>query len=75
MDTVSVPRGLSSSRGSGKTTSTVYTSCINAELGEYYFTTCSSRRIRCVDIKRAQLDADTMLVYEMDEEESVVYLN
>jgi len=64
MDTVSVPHGLVIGNN-GKPRFTLYTSCINAEAGEYYFTTYSSRRIRFLDMKKAPLDKAELIAYDM----------
>ncbi len=40
----------------GKWDITVYTSCMNAEKGLYYYTTYDNRRISCVDMYKTELD-------------------
>ncbi len=42
---------------------TVYSSCINASKGRYYYTTYQNRRITCVDMHREDLDGDSVARY------------
>jgi choloylglycine hydrolase len=69
MRSVSVPLGVSYS-ASGKPTFTEYTACINAELGEYYFNTYSSGRIRAVRVADASVDSSELISFSMEEDEA-----
>lgn len=73
MDTVSVPRGTVITKN-GKTRFTLYTSCINAEMGEYYFTTYASRRIRFLDMKKVPFDKAELIAYDMTGGEDIAEL-
>ncbi len=50
---------------------TVYTSCIDADLGVYYYTTYGNHRISCVDMYRETLDGSELLVYNVIHEEQI----
>lgn len=53
---------------------TVYSSCMNTDSGDYYYTTYGNRRIRCVRMKK---EGETMERYTIfgDEENDVEYRN
>ena len=41
----------------GKWDTTVYTSCVNAEAGRYYYTTYGNHRISCIDMHKTDLNS------------------
>lgn len=49
----------------GSLEKTVYTSCINADKGIYYYTTYENRRISCVNMHKCDLDGDTLAVFPL----------
>ncbi len=44
---------------------TVYTGCIHAETGRYYYTTYDNHRISCVDLHKADLEGCTLSVFDL----------
>ncbi len=60
---------------SGKCDITVYTSCINADKGLYYYTTYSNRRINCVDMHKENLNASVPMYYPLVLSEEIDYQN
>ncbi len=44
---------------------TVYSACVNADRGLYYYTTYDNRQIRCVDMHRTNLDSTTVSRFPM----------
>ncbi len=54
---------------------TVYTSCINASRGLYYYTTYGNRQISCVDLRREDLDGTGVIRYPLVSEEQIFYHN
>ena len=59
----------------GKYEITIYTSCMNASKGIYYYTTYQNHRIMAVDMHREDLDGKGLVRYPMKNEESFVYQN
>ena len=47
--------------GAGMYETTLYTSCINADQGVYYYTTYDNHQITAVDMRREDLDADALI--------------
>ncbi len=62
LGSVEMVRGLCLTDG-GHWDITVYTGCINASLGRYYYTSYNNRRITCVDMHRCDLDGSTVARY------------
>lgn len=54
---------------------TIYTSCFNADKGVYYYTTYNNRRITAVDMRRENLDSDSLARYPMLDKEDVLRQN
>ncbi len=50
---------------------TIYTSCINADKGIYYYTTYQNRQISAVDIHREKLDSNTLISHTLNTQENV----
>ena len=73
LGTVNQPNGLF--RADERTLRTVYTSCMDTEELCYYFTTYDCRKIRGVRMKSADLDADTITAYAMQQNEEFEFLN
>ncbi len=71
---VEMPRG-SCRPDSGGVDLTVYTCCICADTGRYYYTTYDNRQICCVDLNRADLEGDTLSTFELMRSQNVSYQN
>ncbi len=54
---------------------TVYSACINATRGLYYYTTYDNRQINCVDMHKADLDGTELSVYPLKLEQAIGYQN
>ena len=52
---------------------TVYTSCMNADRGIYYYSAYGSRRISAVDMHRESLDSDKLKSYNLNRNEQIYY--
>ncbi len=61
---VEMTRGLCRT-DAGEWDITVYSSCVNTELGKYYYTTYGDSRVRCVDMHREALDGDAIACYPL----------
>lgn len=61
--------------GTGKWDITVYTSCINTEKGLYYYTTYDNQQINCVDMRKTDLDSDTISRYPLELKQGIRYQN
>ncbi len=59
----------------GKYDITVYSSCINADKGLYYYTTYDNRRISCIDMHKTNLNSDIVSRYPLDLAQDISYLN
>ena len=59
----------------GKYEITIYTSCMNASRGIYYYTTYQNHQIMAVDMHREDLDGEGLVCYPMRDEETFVYQN
>lgn len=59
----------------GKYVRTVYTSCLNAARGIYYYTTYENSRISAVDMHREDLAADTLITYPLIKEPQILLQN
>ncbi len=71
---VEVPRGCCV-LGDGTQEITVYTSCINAEKGIYYYTTYGNRQITAVDMHGVDLDSDVCVRYALNTEQRILRCN
>ncbi len=52
---------------------TVYTSCMNADRGIYYYTTYGNHRISAVDMHRENLDSDKLKSYNLNKDEQIYF--
>lgn len=59
----------------GKYEITIYTSCVNADKGIYYYTTYENHQIQAVDMHREDLDGDTLRRYPLINEEQIHVVN
>lgn len=59
----------------GKYEITIYTSCVNADKGIYYYTTYENHQIQAVDMHREDLDGDTLRRYPLINEEQIRVVN
>lgn len=59
----------------GKYEITIYTSCVNADKGIYYYTTYENHQIQAVDMHRENLDGDTLRRYPLINEEQIHVVN
>ena len=63
LDSVSVPLGCGK-----KDWRTVYTSCVDLDRGDYYFTTYENREIKKISLDFANINSDSLAVFSMREE-------
>lgn len=54
---------------------TVYTSCMNADKGIYYYTTYDNHQISAVDMHRCDLDGNVLYSYPLKTGEQILYQN
>lgn len=59
----------------GKYEITIYTSCVNADKGIYYYTTYENHQIQAVDIHREDLDGVALRRYPLINEEQIHVVN
>lgn len=59
----------------GKYEITIYTSCCNADKGIYYYTTYDNHRISAVDMRKENLDGNSLTAYPMLTGEDISFLN
>ena len=59
----------------GKYEITIYTSCVNADKGIYYYTTYENHQIQEVDMHREDLDGATLCRYPLINEEQIHVVN
>ena len=59
----------------GKYEITIYTSCVNADKGIYYYTTYENHQIQAVDMHREDLDGSTLYRYPLINEEQIHVVN
>ncbi|MBQ4082029.1 MAG: choloylglycine hydrolase [Clostridia bacterium] len=59
----------------GEYVRTVYTSCINTDLGIYYYTTYENQQITAVDLHREELDAQRLIAYDLITEQRINQYN
>ena len=73
-DSISQPQGVTVSEN-GAPVKTVYTSAIDTESLEYFFTTYENRRIRCVKLDTSAALGEKLLAFPMHSEEDISRLN
>ena len=54
---------------------TQYSSCCNTDLGIYYYTTYDNSQISAVDMRRENLDGNTLIRYPLKKEQTIEYQN
>lgn len=54
---------------------TVYTSCINADKGIYYYTTYDNRQITAVDINKANIESDKLIRFPLIKQQNIYMQN
>ncbi len=74
LETVNVARGCSVTED-GKNNTTIYTCCMNADKGVYYYTTYNNRQITAVDMHLERLDGNTLISYQPIIEEQISLQN
>ncbi len=74
LGSVEMPRG-SCQMDQGGLELTLYSCCMNADAGRYYYTTYDNRRITCVDLHKADLDGRTLTTWELMKKQSICYQN
>ncbi len=71
---VSIPKGAVVLQGE-RYHRTLYTACMNASQGEYFYTTCTNRQINAVRMKGADLSSEELSVYPLGISQNVKYQN
>ncbi len=61
--------------GGGKYEVTLYSSCCNADKGIYYYTTYENHRISAVDMRREELDGNSLVRYPLINGEQILFQN
>ncbi len=74
LGSVNKPRGACRLEN-GKNDITVYTSCMSANLGAYYYTTYTNHRISAAYMHRENLDSDTLYRYPLNTSEQINEIN
>ncbi len=74
LSSVEMLRGCCRTEG-GKWDITVYTSCINADKGLYYYTTYDNRQISCVNMHNTDLEARTISRFPLITNQQFFYHN
>ena len=59
----------------GKWEITLYSSCINAQKGIYYYTTYTNRQITAVDMFKENLEGKSLILYELETSEQINFKN
>lgn len=65
LDSVAMPRGAVITQD-GKYDITTYSCCVNADTGTYYYKTYGNSQINAVDMRRVNLDGNTLSTYPME---------
>ncbi len=71
---VEMPRGACRT-DAGPWDITVYSACIQADTGRYYYRTYEGQRICCVDLGRENLEGEALAVFPLMEKPDVVFQN
>lgn len=74
LNSVAQPRGCVRLKNE-KYPITVYTSCYNLDKGLAYYTTYENSQINCVDIKREDLNKETLICYDLITKNNINYQN
>ncbi len=59
----------------GKEDITVYSACVNADKGLYYYTTYDNRQIQCVDMHKVRLDGEKISRFPLALSNGIAYQN
>lgn len=70
LDAVALIRGCEKNQA-GEMPETIYSSCMNADRGIYYYTTCKNRRINAVNMKNEVLDSSELISYALEDEADI----
>ncbi len=71
---VEMPRGICRT-DTGVWDITVYSSCIHADTGRYYYSTYNNRQISCIDMSRENLDGNKLLTFPLKQEQQIFWQN
>ena len=74
LETVSQTNGCTQTPD-GDFEKTIYTSCINADKGIYYYTTYQNRQINAVNLQNEKLDTNTLISYPLKTQENIYLQN
>ncbi len=74
LDSVAQPRGCCMV-GDEKYEITIYSSCMNADRGIYYYTTYDNRQICAVDMHKEDLDSGDLICYPICTEQKIFFHN
>lgn len=74
LGSVEMPRGSCRTDG-GQMDLTVYSCCMAADTGRYYYTTYDNRQISCVDMNRENLEGDSLIVFELKKGQNICWQN
>lgn len=59
----------------GSLDKTIYTACINADKGVYYYTTYENHAISAVSLEGVEKDGDGLFIYDMEKNEQIIRQN
>ena len=59
----------------GRAEYTLYSSCINTQIGVYYYTTYYNRSITAVDMNNEDLNANSLITYDLCKKENITFQN
>ncbi len=71
---VEMPRGICIVP-SGHYDITIYTSCINTDLGIYYYTTYDNHQINAINMHNVDLDTNEFISFKLNTEQNIKYNN
>lgn len=54
---------------------TVYSCCVSADTGRYYYTTYDNRQITCVDLNKEDLEGTALLIFPVVKEQNILCQN
>ncbi len=74
LTSVEMPRG-SCLVPSGEYDITVYSACVDTDRGRYYYVTYDDRSVHCVDMRKTQLDGETVIRFPLIKEGQIVEQN
>ena len=59
----------------GKEDQTIYSCCVNADKGIYYFRTCENQQISAVSMHHEDLEQEELIFYELFRQQNICHLN